>query len=288
MFKQQLSPRTVHPYQTTVVPRSEQQFTSAAQQRAKYPWADDINTPVYQVAGTDSSTSDNAYHMPHYYNNGTLRDYGPPSPVYQSPYGAGTWRNYKKGDKILTHSSVTDAYSFPQCASAFSLPICDVEPHSQVVSRSPVPPIPSVSPEVPIIGACGGHCPGFEYVCYYILQVIFVVGILTGISLCIAGIVLRRTNRNGDLGVLVYIGCLSSCVCGVLLGVQCCVRREIRQRKLRANMHIPMQNIQEQPAPACPLLTSTLPHSQVYRPTVNICADEEVTGVPWWRRTNRD
>lgn len=35
---------------------------------------------------------------------------------------------------------------------------------------------------------------------------IFVVGILTGISLCIAGIVLRRTNRNGDLGVLVYIG----------------------------------------------------------------------------------
>lgn len=32
------------------------------------------------------------------------------------------------------------------------------------------------------------------------------VGVLTGISLCIAGIVLRRTNRNGDLGVLVYIG----------------------------------------------------------------------------------
>lgn len=40
----------------------------------------------------------------------------------------------------------------------------------------------------------------------FLFQVIFVVGILTGISLCIAGIVLRRTNRNGDLGVLVYIG----------------------------------------------------------------------------------
>ncbi|KAJ8728231.1 hypothetical protein PYW08_016616 [Mythimna loreyi] len=287
MFKQQLSPRTVHPYQTTVVPRSEQQFASAAQQRAKYPWADDINTPVYQVAGTDSSTSDNAYHMPHYYN-GTVRDYGPPSPVYQSPYGGGTWRNYNKVEKIPTHRPTTEAYSFPPCASAFSLPLCDVEPHAQAVSRSPVPPVPSISPEVPIIGACGGHCPGFEYVCYYILQVIFVVGILTGISLCIAGIVLRRTNRNGDLGVLVYIGCLSSCVCGVLLGVQCCVRREIRQRKLRANMHIPMQSIQELPAQACPLLTSTLPHSQIYRPTVNICADEDVTGVPWWRRDNRD
>lgn len=43
-------------------------------------------------------------------------------------------------------------------------------------------------------------------ICIVYFQVIFVVGILTGISLCIAGIVLRRTNRNGDLGVLVYIG----------------------------------------------------------------------------------
>ncbi|XP_059047152.1 uncharacterized protein LOC131842592 [Achroia grisella] len=283
MFKQQLSPRSVHPYQTTVVPRSEQQFTSAAQQRAKYPWAEDINVPVYQVTGTDSSTSDNPYHVPQYYN-GTLRNYGPPSPVYQSPYGGNTWRKYKKGETIQ-HAS--DTYTFPQCASAFSLPLYDVEPQT-AVSRSPIPPVPSVSPEVPIIGACGGHCPGFEYVCYYILQVIFVVGILTGISLCIAGIVLRRTNRNGDLGVLVYIGCLSSCVCAVLLGVQCCVRREIKQRKVRANMHIPMQSIQEPPATSCPLLASTLPHSQVYRPTVNICAEEDVTGVPWWRRINRD
>lgn len=62
MFKQQLSPRSVHPYQTTVVPRSEQQLESAAQQRAKYPWAEN-HMPVYQVAGTDSSTSDNAYHV---------------------------------------------------------------------------------------------------------------------------------------------------------------------------------------------------------------------------------
>lgn len=100
-----------------------------------------------------------------------MRDYGPPSPVYQSPYGAGTWQNFKKGDKVLTHRGPTESFSFPQCASAFSLPLCDVEPHTQVISRSPVPPLPPVSPEVPIIGACGGHCPGFEYVCYYILQV---------------------------------------------------------------------------------------------------------------------
>lgn len=286
MFKQQLQPRTVHPYQTTVVSRSEQQFTTAAKQRAKYPWVENSNASAYQIPGTDSSMSDHAYNMPHYYND-SIREYGPPSPVYQSPYGTSTWCNYKKGEKVTTHTAPSQLYTFPQCASAFSLPICD-ETHAPTIRHSPIPAVPSVSPEVPIIGACGGHCPGFEYVCYYILQVIFVVGILTGISLCIAGIVLRRTNRNGDLGVLVYIGCLSSCVCCVLLGVQCCVRREIRQRKLRANLHIPMHSIQEPPAPACPLLTSTLPHSQLYRPTISLSPEEEVTGVPWWRRANGD
>ncbi|XP_047529523.1 uncharacterized protein LOC125065761 [Vanessa atalanta] len=287
MFKQQISPRSVHPYQTTVVPRSEKQFASATQQRAKYPWAEDINTPVCQVVATDSSTSENAYHVPQYYQS-TRRDYGPPSPVYQTPYATGTWRNYKKSENLPVKVMPSSTYSFPPCASAFSLPLCDME-HARTVNRSPAPTVPSVSPEVPIIGACGGHCPGFEYVCYYILQVIFVVGVLTGISLCIAGIVLRRTNRNGDLGVLVYIGCLSSCVCGVLLGVQCCVRREIRQRKLRANLHIPMQSLQEVPVQACPLLPSTLPHSQVYRPTTaNVYPEEDIIGVPWWRRTTRD
>lgn len=62
MFKPQLSPRSVHPYQTTVVPRSEQQFISASQQRAKYPWVEEI-TPVYHSPGTDSSISDPAYHV---------------------------------------------------------------------------------------------------------------------------------------------------------------------------------------------------------------------------------
>lgn len=71
MFKQQLSPRSVHPYQTTVVPISEQQFASAAQQRAKFPWAE--NAPVYHVAGTDSSTSDNAYHVSLTHQYGLLK-----------------------------------------------------------------------------------------------------------------------------------------------------------------------------------------------------------------------
>lgn len=62
MFKHQLSSRNVHSYQTTVVPRSNQQILSAAEQRAKFPWADDINPSVYQ-AGTDSSISENAYQV---------------------------------------------------------------------------------------------------------------------------------------------------------------------------------------------------------------------------------
>lgn len=103
-----------------------------------------------------------------------MREYGAHSPVYQAPYSAGTWHSYKKVDKIPAPMP-SDVITFPQCASAFSIPMCDGDPHSLMAGRSPVPPVPSVSPEVPIIGACGGHCPGFEYVCYYILQVIITI-----------------------------------------------------------------------------------------------------------------
>ncbi|CAK1547276.1 unnamed protein product [Leptosia nina] len=264
-----ISNRNVHPYQTTVVPRSEQQFATASRLRAKYPWAEDINASVY--TSTERSTPEHQYHVLQY------KEIAPPSPVYHSPCESGTWNEYWRGERRTTTNNV------PTCASSFSLPLQEMHPPMDL----PIASLASVSPEVPIIGACGGHCPGFEYVCYYILQVIFVVGILTGISLCIAGIVLRKTNRNGDLGVLVYIGCLSSCVCGVLLGVQCCVRREIRQRKLRTNMHIPMHQIQEVSAPIRPLMPSTLPRSHIYRPTT-LSQDDEILGVPWWRRTNRD
>lgn len=61
MFKQQLSPRSVHPYQTTVIPRNDQQFTSATQHRTKYPWAEEA-AEMYQFT-TDSSASDPAYNV---------------------------------------------------------------------------------------------------------------------------------------------------------------------------------------------------------------------------------
>jgi hypothetical protein len=61
--------------------------------------------------------------------------------------------------------------------------------------------------------------------------VIFIAGMLTGVSLIIAGAVLRSQSRGGDLLVLVYIGCMIAMVCSVLLSVQCCVRRNVKRRK---------------------------------------------------------
>jgi hypothetical protein len=53
---------------------------------------------------------------------------------------------------------------------------------------------------------------------------------LTGVSLIIAGAVLRSQSRGGDL-VLVYIGVMIAMVCTLLLSVQCCVRRNVKRRK---------------------------------------------------------
>lgn len=81
------------------------------------------------------------------------------------------------------------------------------------------------------VDGCGGHCVAFENFCYYCLQVIFIAGILTGVSLTIAGSVLRTQQRGSDLLVLVYIGCMLAMVCALLLAVQCCVRRNVKRRK---------------------------------------------------------
>jgi len=54
---------------------------------------------------------------------------------------------------------------------------------------------------------------------------------LTGVSLIIAGAVLRSQSRGGDQLVLVYIGIMIAMVCTLLLSVQCCVRRNVKRRK---------------------------------------------------------
>lgn len=101
---------------------------------------------------------------------------------------------------------------------------------SRATSDRPITPV-SVAATDGGVDACGGHCVAFENFCHYCLQVLFIAGILTGISLTIAGSVLRGQKRGGDLMVLVYIGCLIAMVCTLLLSVQCCVRRNVKRRK---------------------------------------------------------
>lgn len=120
---------------------------------------------------------------------------------------------------------------------------------SRATSDRPITPV-SVTATDGGVDACGGHCVAFENFCHYCLQVLFIAGILTGISLTIAGSVLRGQKRGGDLMVLVYIGCLIAMVCTLLLSVQCCVRRNVKRRKrarrariARAGEPIPLQDL---------------------------------------------
>ncbi|KAF8771704.1 uncharacterized protein LOC129988172 [Argiope bruennichi] len=65
-------------------------------------------------------------------------------------------------------------------------------------------------------------------VCYYFQQAIFILAIMTGVALVIAGAVMHV--QNGELLVLVYIGVLLGAVNTVLLTIQCCVRRKQKKR----------------------------------------------------------
>lgn len=103
-------------------------------------------------------------------------------------------------------------------------------------------------------------------------QMVFIAGILTGVSLMIAGSVLRGQKRGGDLMVLVYIGCLTVLVCTLLLSVQCCVRRDVKRRKrargLRPPAPIPMHDLAPQAEPLVHHLitASQSGHNQRYIP----------------------
>ncbi|CAH0384267.1 unnamed protein product [Bemisia tabaci] len=168
------------------------------------------------------------------------------------------------------------------------------------------------------IDACGGHCVAFENFCHYCLQVIFIAGILTGISLMIAGSILIGQRGNDDNhSDYIYIGCLMMLVCTLLLSVQCCVRRNVKRRKraLRRqatrrrpssahtyNDRIPLNDISP---PSSTIREISLPSSttrDIYPVngqlsalnTQNISVHDKLnstmdssasqSGIPWWRR----
>lgn len=59
MFRHQTHPRNAHPYQTTVVPRTDAQFHHSNQQRSKYPWLENPPFHPQECQSTNSSNSEN-------------------------------------------------------------------------------------------------------------------------------------------------------------------------------------------------------------------------------------
>ncbi|BES99371.1 Hypothetical protein NTJ_12187 [Nesidiocoris tenuis] len=159
---------------------------------------------------------------------------------------------------------------------------------------------------------CGGHCVALETFCHHLLQVVFVIGSLTGICLIVAGSAMKGSqamSRGGvqgqDLGVLTYIGAMVSLVSGLLLAIQCCSRPRpsTRVRRHRQNHHsahhqvhpraeeIPLQQMGstyldghpgvhlQHPAAATLKRQQTAPRVQE-----NPDPYRGEGGIPWWRR----
>ncbi|XP_018573652.1 uncharacterized protein LOC108912757 [Anoplophora glabripennis] len=158
-----------------------------------------------------------------------------------------------------------------------------------------------------IVHGCGGKCQTFENVCYFFLQLVFTMGILIGVSLCIAGIVLRKSAAR-NLQVLVYIGVLLALVSALLLGIQCNARNTARKRKKailmakRAPIQMDTLHLRQNPLHQQPLMVAKMGpsqrpvqqvpqvHGSLSRPPPprqhNLEAPPmvEEQGIPWWRR----
>lgn len=194
------------------------------------------------------------------------------------------------------------------------VPSPDIPPPEQATQLRTVP-VPSgyhrpQSPSSSAVGStvvdgCGGKCQTCENVCYFFLQLVFTMGILIGVSLCIAGTVLRKSAAR-NLQVLVYIGALVSMVSALLLCIQCNARKNAKNRKKalwnvkRApipletlNIHggavMPQQQplvvVQENRTQRVVQLPQGSMEVQRFR-NFEVSPDSslEEQGIPWWRR----
>lgn len=95
------------------------------------------------------------------------------------------------------------------------------------------------------------------------------MGILIGVSLCIAGIVLRKSAAR-NLQVLVYIGVLLALVSALLLGIQCNARNTARKRKKaiqmakRAPIQMDTLHLRQNPLHQQPLMVAKMGTNQRY------------------------
>ncbi|XP_049818491.1 uncharacterized protein LOC109594680 [Aethina tumida] len=183
-----------------------------------------------------------------------------------------------------------------------SVPVTGVR--RQPLSRTSDRPQSSLSSGITNAGVygCGGKCQTFENVCYFFLQLVFSMGILIGVSLCIAGVVLRESAAR-KLQVLVYIGVLLALVSALLLSIQCNARNTAKKRKTA------IQNAKRAPIPMDTLQTRAVvqvqheplmvvsdgakhTHRIVQLPQVHTLRSSgpepgssfEEQGIPWWRR----
>ncbi|XP_044758477.1 uncharacterized protein LOC123316464 [Coccinella septempunctata] len=194
------------------------------------------------------------------------------------------------------------------------VPSPEIVPHEQSPQLRTVP-VPSgyhrpQSPSSSAIGStvvdgCGGKCQTCENVCYFFLQLVFTMGILIGVSLCIAGTVLRKSAAK-NLQVLVYIGALVSMVSALLLCIQCNARKNAKNRKKALwnakRAPIPMETLNVQGGAVVPqqqplvVVQDNRTQRVVQLPQGPINAHRfrnfevspdsslEEQGIPWWRR----
>ncbi|XKL68642.1 hypothetical protein PGB90_006411 [Kerria lacca] len=175
---------------------------------------------------------------------------------------------------------------------------------SRTSSDRPITPV-SLSTTDGIVDPCGGHCRTFERCCHHLLQILFAIGILVGVSLVIAAFWLHNQL------VLVYIGVLMALVCILLLSIQCSVDREVKRKKRsrrattillsrnRSHSEVPMRNLDgSRFAYASRNTDDTIPNPNTYCEIPLLCnpyhhetqqrscdeMSQSQNGIPWWRR----
>ncbi|CAH0564308.1 unnamed protein product [Brassicogethes aeneus] len=200
--------------------------------------------------------------------------------------------------KVYPNQDVGWDRVYQEIASPCDIVVANPTDRRQPISRVSDRPQSSLSSGLTsaAVYGCGGRCQTFENVCYFFLQLVFSMGILIGVSLCIAGVVLRESAAR-KLQVLVYIGILLAIVSALLLSIQCNARNATKRRKMaiqnakRAPIQMETLHSRTMPFQQEPLMVDGPMHRivqipQIHRPLPMPDASSlvEEQGIPWWRR----
>ncbi|KAG5865417.1 hypothetical protein JTB14_037778 [Gonioctena quinquepunctata] len=317
------SARRPHPYQATTIDIGYSEDTTDTQSYDYHYHQDNgfKHSPLRESRNTDVTFSDDSgsTRLPYFefddesnkrYSRNTFSERGSKRPKHSPD---------KRINQIVYSKDLRKVYpnqdeQWDQLYQEIQTP-CDNVPVPNMPRRVPTRmsdrPQSSMSSDVTraIVHGCGGKCQTFENVCYFFLQLMFTMGILIGVSLCIAGLVLRKSAAR-NLQVLVYIGVLLALVCSLLLGIQCNARITVRRRRKAIQMakrapsngEFAFEGQSDRPSQQVVLVVGKntknqrgmhLPqvHSNLTRPLPHRPTDRESSpsiieepGIPWWRR----